>query len=238
MISIRLMTMFIILGLTACSLGETASSDPTPPPVNDATPTPEGDVIPPPAQPGLTLTPAEMTPDGTTQLQPGQSVNVAWVGAPANAMIEFILLNQLIDGGAISLGVVTEYDATSGPAISFTVPQSVDGQIYATARLPGQTGEIVESERRTVITPQQVSGPCQYQPAALGPGETRYAEPDINSAALGRVDYDTTYDVLGTTQGPGRDGVMVEFYELGSTPGESSGWVVAGVGRLIGECAA
>lgn len=214
----------LMLPLAACNLEAT----PTPPnTIGTATPVQVGSELRIDADPA-----APITEDGVV-LSGGAVVTIIWDTAPEGALVTFTLSNTLVDGGMSIIADNITADA-NGAQASFRVPDSLIGEISASAVLPNQQEIIAQTLPLRVYTANVSTGACRYLPAALGPGETLFAEPDSASAALATVAFDQEYVVLRvSTNG------AVRFYEIEHAALNQRGWVLASSGgTLIGDCSA
>jgi hypothetical protein len=83
--------------------------------------------------------------DGVYVVAANSAVTLSWPDMPAQDLVqvEFVLVAG--GGGAgISLGI--DADLADGASLAWTVPAGTVGSLLASARLPGEGGEVVQSE--------------------------------------------------------------------------------------------
>ena len=170
---------------------------------------------------------AQTLDDGTLVVTPGTTVTVTWDGLPEGSTPTFQLLNTLADGGVSEIG--------EGISVEFIVPASIEGGIDAVAELPN--GDTISAIPVAIVTPNIFTGDCRYVPAALGPGEILYEQPDANSLQVGPINLEASYFPIDIDSGPNDNDVTIEFYELEELETGIRGWVRSDAGgRLEGDC--
>jgi len=177
----------------------------------------------------LALDPILRVENGAYVLEAGTTVAVRWGGAPSVGRFRFILSNRNVDGG------VTVLSDGAPTVASFNVPENLNGELTATAILPD--GSEIGANPVRVVAESNLTGECRYIPAALGTGEVLYADADVNSTELGRVDPAAEFLHLTSREGPGSRDETVIFHQIMNVTTGQSGWVLASVGgRLAGDC--
>jgi hypothetical protein len=198
-----------------------------------------GPIITPATNPEVTnrslmIAPIVQKNGSTFILQPGAVVTITWQGIPTGSNVTFQLSNTLEDGGIRGLGADTDVDA-AGASLQFTVPERLKGEIFATVAISGSNFNITALPLAVETAPTS-AGACDYLPAALGSGETLYAEPDVTKAALGKVIFDGKYVVVAVALGVGDKGAEAKFWEIQDEAG-ARGWVLADAGGTqVGDC--
>jgi hypothetical protein len=216
--------MLLAIVMTGCNVGFNNASSPI------ITPATKPDVM----NRSLTLAPIVQKNGSTFILQPGAVITITWQGIPAGSNVTFQLSNTLEDGGIRSIGADTDVDA-AGASLQFTVPERLKGEIFATLSTAGSNFNITALPLAVETAPTSV-GTCDYLPAALGPGETLYAEPDVTQAAFGKVIFDGKYIVVAVALGVGDKGAEAKFWQIQDAAG-ARGWVLANAGgTLVGDC--
>jgi len=81
---------------------------------------------------------------GNYVLPVGETVTFTWQEMNLADLVQAEFSYRPYDGGAL-LAVGIDDDLSDGAQVTWTVPEGIAGTITASARLPGQTGEGVES---------------------------------------------------------------------------------------------
>lgn len=164
----------------------------------------------------LNVSPVEsVAPNGALVLSPGATVTANWPGLDRvpGSMVEFILTDTLSDGGVMSLGTVITSE-TQAAALSFTVPDALNGELWAGARLPGQQHWTLETIRLRVETPGISTGTCEFYTAAVGPIQNAHTQPDLTSTPAGSLALDVGYPIVGRVDGVDDKGGTIAFFTI------------------------
>ena len=179
----------------------------------------------------LTISPIVENRNGTSILQPGTTVNIIWAGVPEGSLVVFTEHNFLIDGGVSIIAEMTL--ASSGANMTYVVPDEINGQITAGARLPGQNHETLESDPLLIQTVGYGDGDCYYVAPALGLPPVVYSGADTSSPVLGEAAQDIEYRVVALVDGLNK-GSTAEFLQI--IYGDQTGYLLENNIPLRGDC--
>lgn len=179
----------------------------------------------------LTISPILENRGGTMMVQAGTTVTITWAGVPENSLVSFIEGNFLVDGGARTIG--DDISDGSGASITYVVPNEINGQITASARLPGQNHEIIESNALSIQTVGYSDGDCRYVAPPLGGPHLVYNSADSSSTVLGEAVQEIEYVVTARLNGV-LDGKTREFLQINFNG--QTGYVPENNVQLRGNC--